>query len=255
MSLLEAVAWWAGEPHSDHPACVSPVLAAFGRGWADALDDDRRQQLKAWVPKLVGTGGDGGDDRRVLLLVDWLARTCAPAFLRAAGLTLEAERLEGAAEVTGWEPAARLGPPGRQAAAAAWVQLEAAWVVRPGAKDAPQAAHQATQAAAASAAGAWVAAGVLSRPASRDLNEALVAALAAAVAGASMDAHLVQVRTLALRGVQAAASEAVDAAALTAALHAPPDAAWAMLRPTVRQLQDGAFDLLERLCAAGKVAV
>lgn len=29
LCLLEAVAYVAGEPHSDHPACVSPVIAAF----------------------------------------------------------------------------------------------------------------------------------------------------------------------------------------------------------------------------------
>jgi len=37
---LEAVAWLAGEEHSDHPACVSPVLGDFCRCWTafDLLD-------------------------------------------------------------------------------------------------------------------------------------------------------------------------------------------------------------------------
>ena len=29
--LMEAVAWFNDEPHSDHPACVDPALGAFGR--------------------------------------------------------------------------------------------------------------------------------------------------------------------------------------------------------------------------------
>ena len=54
--LLEAAAWWAHEPHTDHPACVSPVLAAFGRTWNDALPDGRRHILKPFIPLLPGTG-------------------------------------------------------------------------------------------------------------------------------------------------------------------------------------------------------
>ncbi len=37
MCLLEAVAYIADEPWSDHPKCVCPVLAAFGRSWNDGL--------------------------------------------------------------------------------------------------------------------------------------------------------------------------------------------------------------------------
>ena len=29
--VMEAVAWWAGEDHSDRPECVSPVIGAFLR--------------------------------------------------------------------------------------------------------------------------------------------------------------------------------------------------------------------------------
>ena len=31
--LLEVVSMFAGERFSDNPACVDPVLAAFGRSW------------------------------------------------------------------------------------------------------------------------------------------------------------------------------------------------------------------------------
>ena len=47
--LMEAVAWLAGEPHSDHPACSDVALAAYGRSLNDRLEDDERQLLKPLV--------------------------------------------------------------------------------------------------------------------------------------------------------------------------------------------------------------
>ena len=58
--LMEAVAWYAGENHSDMPACVSPVLRRYGMSLNDRLPAERRQELKAFIPRLVGTAGDGG---------------------------------------------------------------------------------------------------------------------------------------------------------------------------------------------------
>lgn len=54
---LEAVAWLAGEEHSDRPGCVCPVVAAFVRVWNDALpsDGDRDRLLKPLLPAMVGT--------------------------------------------------------------------------------------------------------------------------------------------------------------------------------------------------------
>lgn len=43
MCAMEAAAYLAGEPHSDHPKCVSPVIATFLRNWNDGLPDDQRQ--------------------------------------------------------------------------------------------------------------------------------------------------------------------------------------------------------------------
>ena len=52
--IMEAVAFVAGEPWSDHPACASQVIGAFMRSWNDALDDEGRQKLKPYVRRLVG---------------------------------------------------------------------------------------------------------------------------------------------------------------------------------------------------------
>src|SRR5690606_26397766 len=55
LTFLELVAWLAHEPHSDAPAAVSPVLATYGRWFASALDDQRRQELKPRARSLIGT--------------------------------------------------------------------------------------------------------------------------------------------------------------------------------------------------------
>ena len=93
--LLEAAAWWAGEPHSDQPGCVSPVLAGFGRSWSDGMrSDEERASLRQYIPLLVGTAGDrDADERRAWMAADWLVRICAPTWLRRAGLADLAERL------------------------------------------------------------------------------------------------------------------------------------------------------------------
>jgi hypothetical protein len=43
MCVMEMVAYVAGEQHSDHPQCVSPVIATFMRTWNDGLGDRDRQ--------------------------------------------------------------------------------------------------------------------------------------------------------------------------------------------------------------------
>src|SRR5579884_3524199 len=53
---MELVSYLAGEPFSDHPQCVCPVLGAFVRSWNDALPDDERDALlKPLLPRLIGT--------------------------------------------------------------------------------------------------------------------------------------------------------------------------------------------------------
>src|SRR5690606_28601620 len=94
--LLEAVAYIAGEPWTDHPECVCPVLAAFGRAWNDALDDDTRNRiLKPFIPRLIGTRSTRDvQDARAFAAADWAVRTYTPVWLRAAGLDAEAAELE-----------------------------------------------------------------------------------------------------------------------------------------------------------------
>ena len=122
--LLEAVAWWAGKAHTDHPPCVSPVLATFGRSWNDGLDDRARQELRRFIPLLPGTAEDGLDPARGLLAADWLIRVYLPAFLDAAGLAGHASGLRELAPIIISNRAAAAAPQISAARDAAW---DAAW--------------------------------------------------------------------------------------------------------------------------------
>lgn len=100
MCELEAVAYVAVEPWTASPRCASPVLAAFLRVWNDHLDDDTRQTLKQYIPRLVGsTGTQAQEAERSWMAFDWLVRTYTPAWLRRAGLDDQADRLAGLAEL------------------------------------------------------------------------------------------------------------------------------------------------------------
>lgn len=61
--------------------CVSPILGEFGRNLNDVLPDDLRQELKGLIPSLSGTAGDGWDESRSYMALDWLIRTWLPTWL------------------------------------------------------------------------------------------------------------------------------------------------------------------------------
>jgi len=81
LCLLEAVALFAGEKHTDHPKCVSPLLANVGIRLNDRATDTQRQDLKRFIPLVVGTAGDGQDDARRWLAVDRSVRFLLPKYL------------------------------------------------------------------------------------------------------------------------------------------------------------------------------
>ena len=52
---MELASMLAGEPFSDRPRCVDPVIAAFLRTYNDGIDDKRRQELYPIAAAAVGT--------------------------------------------------------------------------------------------------------------------------------------------------------------------------------------------------------
>ena len=133
MCAMELAAYIAEEPWGDHPKCVAPTIATFMRNWNDSLNDDDRQMLKPYVAKCINTvGTEDHEASRAWLAIDWLARECAPAFLRLAGLTVHADTLEYLAALDGVRAAERAQPSLAAARDAAWVAArvaagDAAW--------------------------------------------------------------------------------------------------------------------------------
>jgi hypothetical protein len=95
LSILELTAWLAGEPHSDDPAAVSPVLRVYARELAAGVDDALRQSLRDRAPRLAATGDfdHATERRRSWVLADRLVRLHAATWLAAAGVTESADRL------------------------------------------------------------------------------------------------------------------------------------------------------------------
>ena len=167
--VMELVAYVAGEPWSDHPQCASKVIAAFLRGWNDGMDDEDRQMLRPFIPRLVNTAGTPAQEKtRSWMALDWYCRVSAPAWLRAAHLDAEAAAIEATAPIIDSKSAKAAqnalnaaSAKARAAGAAAW---DAAWAAAwAAAWDAARdAAGNAARAAARDAAGA--AAGNALRP-------------------------------------------------------------------------------------------
>jgi hypothetical protein len=207
--VMEAVAYVAGEPWSDHPVCTCPVITAFMVSWNDGLPDaERSALLTPLVPLLVGTrGSKATEDRRANMAVDWYIRVQTPAWLRLAGLTKQAEALEAFPEITDFASVPSLMPTLTAIRADASAARDAAWATSSAARDAAYAAHASARAAANAAA-----------------NAAFAAAREAAFAAASSAA-----REAAGDGARAAARDALD--------------------PTKTALQASAVDLVKRMCA------
>jgi hypothetical protein len=223
MCVMEAVAYVRGLPHSDHPPCVSPVIAQFARSWNDALSEPPRTKLlKPLIPLMIGTATNAADEQtRAWLATDWLVRVQAPVWLHLAGLTERAEELRNLPQLTNAEIAtacqSALNRARTDAAAARDAARDAAWA----------AAWDAAAAAAADAAGA----------AARDAAGAAAGAAARAAAWAAAGA---------------AAGAAAWAAAWDAARAAARDAARKKLAPSVEVLQASAVDLLTKMCNVGR---
>jgi len=55
--VMELASMLAGEQFSDHPKSVCPIIAAFLRGYNDAVDEERRQDLYRYAAEVVGSRG------------------------------------------------------------------------------------------------------------------------------------------------------------------------------------------------------
>jgi hypothetical protein len=99
--VMELSSMLAGEPFSDRPASVCPVIAGFMRAYNDRVDDDRRQDLYRFASEVVGTRAalevEQARERRCLEWADgmrrqrprplrWMARSTPGSVDRRLGL-------------------------------------------------------------------------------------------------------------------------------------------------------------------------
>ena len=171
--LMEAVALFAGEEHTDRPACVCPVLTNFGISLNDRMNTVNRQKLKRLIPRLVGTRNESLENRRAEFLADRALRLFLPIALRHAGDAMEKANLEEHAislrqcvaqmeslpagySATAAAAATAAAREAATATAAAWAAE--AWEAARAAMAAAEAARAAMAAAEAWAAEAWEAA-------------------------------------------------------------------------------------------------
>lgn len=134
MCVLEAAAYVGGQPFSDHPPCVSPVIGAFLRNWNDNLpcDADRTRLLKPLIPVILDTAANSAiEERRSYMALDWMIRTYLPTWLRVAKLDDAAARVEALAPIIDYATAGAAAPLVREAkdkvAAARAAARAAAW--------------------------------------------------------------------------------------------------------------------------------
>jgi hypothetical protein len=90
--VMELASMLAGEPFTDHPASVCPVIGSFLRSYNDSIDEPRRQSLYPYASSVVGSrGGERIQEERAARLARWadeVLRTRRMWFLRSPLRTL-----------------------------------------------------------------------------------------------------------------------------------------------------------------------
>jgi hypothetical protein len=81
LCLMEAAAWWAGEPHGDKPLCVDQKLAILARHLNDTMLDHYREGFAALVPALTGTAGDGLSFHRLAIAKRFVVEVLIPEMM------------------------------------------------------------------------------------------------------------------------------------------------------------------------------
>jgi hypothetical protein len=80
---MEVSSMLAGEPFSDEPDCVCPVIAEFLRTYNDEVDDERRQDLYEYASLVVGSRDSAAvERRRADHCLDWWLAASSPRRLQ-----------------------------------------------------------------------------------------------------------------------------------------------------------------------------
>jgi hypothetical protein len=81
--VMELASMLAGEPFTDHPASVCPVIGSCLRAYNDWIDDDRRQDLYRYAAEVVGTRASQDVQRaRAERVTAWIGDTARRRWTR-----------------------------------------------------------------------------------------------------------------------------------------------------------------------------
>ena len=220
---MEVVAWLAGEGHTDAPHCASPVLTAYTIRLNDRWSDEQRQALAPYLPRMVGTRGDGLDDARLEIARQALTRDLLPPWLRLAGMDAEADAIStvNLADLRSMLESIRAAAWKRRNAALEPIQEKVRAAVREKLAQHPAAVAVAADAVTAAAAAVAAAAAAAVVAAVAAVADAVVAVAADAVTAAAAAA------VAAVAAVADAVADAVVAAADAVVAAAAADASWA----------------------------
>jgi hypothetical protein len=70
--VMELASMLSGEPFTDHPASVCPVIGSFLRSYNDSIDERRRQSLYEYASRVVGSRGSlRVQEARAIRLSEW----------------------------------------------------------------------------------------------------------------------------------------------------------------------------------------
>jgi hypothetical protein len=73
--VMELASMLAGEPFSDHPASVCPVIGSFMRAYNDSIDERRRQDMYGYASRVVDSRSSAAVEQvRAERIVEWAAQ-------------------------------------------------------------------------------------------------------------------------------------------------------------------------------------
>ena len=93
LSITEAAAYVAGEPHTLWPNTLGPTIAAFTDRAADIARDRERQLLIALIPSMLNSAAPATEDRAALSVCLRALTVWTPVILRANNWPEQAERM------------------------------------------------------------------------------------------------------------------------------------------------------------------
>jgi hypothetical protein len=196
LCVMEAVAFVAGEKHTDQPQCACPVLTRFAQRVNDRMNDGERAALTPFILKLAGTRSEDHILQRLHYVARQVVKRGLPIIFDYAEIAQP--------KLKGWAEKFRSIPDDMPLPALAALCREG--------RDAADAAYAASAAYAAYAASAASAADAASAAYAADAADAAYAAYAAYAASAAYAAYAASAASAADAASAAYAADAADAA-------------------------------------------